>query len=183
MSAFISKKYSYRNGALNRGVSAQTVGEVLDEIEERGDEITPETFLDASRSEDSPTHKIFTWDDSIAAEKYRLHEAKSIINSLVVHIVPMEQEVSEVDVEVIEETKASAFVNVNPKRFGVKAHYVPVETAMSNETFRNQVLENALAELNSFTNKYSKLTELAEVFTAISHVLSNYEMSTKEKGA
>ena len=186
MSAFVSKKYSYKKGVLNRGVSAQTVGEVLEGIEAQGDEITPQAFLDASRSEESPTHNIFTWDDSVASEKWRFHEAQTIINSVEYEIIPVKQEISEVEVEIVKSetvAKSTAFVNVNPKKFGTRAHYVPLETAMSNVTFRNQVLENALAELNSFKNKYSRLSELAEVFTAINHVEINYEMSRQEKGA
>ena len=53
-------------------VDANIVGGVVEQIEAENGRVTKEKFLDYSRPEDSPTHSIFEWDDSKAAEKYRL---------------------------------------------------------------------------------------------------------------
>ena len=57
-------KYAW--GGIKYSVSADTVGAVLEDIEQQNGTVSKELFLDASRSEDSPTHGMFEWDDSIA---------------------------------------------------------------------------------------------------------------------
>lgn len=181
MAAFVSKKYSYRNGAVSRGVSAQTVGEVFESIVNSGEELTSRSFLDASRPVDSPTHNIFEWDDSIAAENWRLHESKNIINSIEIEYVQVEEpETQELEIEFVEHKdpipnfRGTAFVNVNPRGFGKTANFVPIETAMKNDDMRSQVLKNALSELKSFKHKYATLNELAKVIQSIDDVISEY---------
>ena len=73
-------KYAW--GGIKYSVSADTVGAVLEDIEQQNGTVSKELFLDASRSEDSPTHGMFEWDDSIAGEKWRLDQARKIICSL-----------------------------------------------------------------------------------------------------
>ena len=54
--------------------------------------LTPESLLDASRDEDAPLHKEFEWDDSVAAEKYRVTQAGHLIRSIVIQTVPESDE-------------------------------------------------------------------------------------------
>lgn len=44
-----------------------------------GGELKPEYVLDAARDPDHPLHSRFEWDDSVAAEKYRLEQAHTLI--------------------------------------------------------------------------------------------------------
>ena len=44
--------------------------------------ITPDIVLAAARSPDSPLHARFEWDDSVAAERHRLAQARSLIRSV-----------------------------------------------------------------------------------------------------
>lgn len=148
------KKYSWRTTVA--GCSAQVAGEMMEFLEKRDGEVTKESLLEASRPEDSPTHGAFEWDDSVAAEKYRLRQANFMINQLEVHIQ------SEDSAPV----KERAYLNVvegknNPGRF------IGVEIALSDAEMRDVVLQNALAELVAFKNKYERLIELAEIFSAI----------------
>lgn len=173
MAAFISKRYSYSTG-YNSKVSAQTVGEVLEEIVNSGEAVSSQSFLDASRDEDSPTHGMFEWDDSVAAEKFRLTQASNIICHLecteeVYESEPTEVELEEKTVEPTESTYfKSAYVNVAKRSCTFqKAEYVPVAVAMSNEDTRRQVLENALVSLKAFERSYSYLNEMSLVIDAI----------------
>ena len=78
-------KYSWRGGFAYK-VPASTVGSALESIEARDGNVTSQSFLEYSRPEDSATHSMFEWDDTIAAEKYRLRQAGAIINQLEVKI-------------------------------------------------------------------------------------------------
>lgn len=46
-----------------------------------GGKITPEQLVEAARSEGSPLHRYFEWDDKEAADKYRLMQARTLIRS------------------------------------------------------------------------------------------------------
>ena len=182
MSAFTSKKYSWRGGWTPK-ISAEIVGAVFEEIEERDGEVTSKAFLDASRDEQSPTHSLFEWDDSIAAERWRMRQSQGIIGQLQIEVVIEETEDSVTDVELhVEEMpeenirRVPAYVNTNPYgRFGASkatttGSYVNLESAMSDEDKRKVVLENVLNELSVYQRKYFMYKELSEIFDAIDSV-------------
>ena len=152
------RKYSWRT---SHNVSADVVGKVMEEIEARDGEVTKEAFLEASRPEDSPTHKCFEWDDSVAAEKYRLNQAYHVILDL--------------EVSVEEKTSPSpAFVNVIQKTSSESAKYKSLAVAMSDDEMRINVIRNALAEFKSVEKKYDHLMELSGIFTAIDSAERRY---------
>ena len=174
MSAFISK-YSWKSGYQYK-VSADTVGGVLNRIEKQEGQVTKESFLDYSRDENSETHSLFEWNDSIAAEKYRLRQAGNIISQLEVTIVHEDiaprEITAQIESEEPQETKISAFVNVSPKAPTVNATYYNVNRAMSDTDTRAQVLRNALLELQAFERKYKNIKEFAELFKVIERVIN-----------
>ena len=61
--------------------------EALKEIAKRdGGLLRPAAVVDAARDEKSPLHGAFEWDDTEAAQKYRLLQAQSLIRSFKVEI-------------------------------------------------------------------------------------------------
>ena len=144
------RKYSYRHGKV--GASAQTVGETLERIEKRDGVVTKEAFLEESRPENSPTHNMFEWDDTVAAEKYRLEQSRMIIADVVVTV---ERE--------SKPRKVAGYVNVTLGKHN-KAEYNSIGIAMEDTEKRKAVLSNAFDELKTFENKYSEYQELAGVF-------------------
>jgi hypothetical protein len=55
------------------------VGVELQRMIGQAGHLTPEAVVNEARSEDSPLHTFFEWDDDIAAEKYRLVQARTLI--------------------------------------------------------------------------------------------------------
>jgi len=169
MSAYESK-YSWKSGYSYK-TSADVVGKVLTEIEERDGEVTSRTFLEYSRPEDSETHDMFEWDDSIAAEKYRLVQSGKIINQLQVELVRVgDSAPRQLNIEVERQEPAqrvNAFVNVAPRGTRMTASFNNFVSAMSDEEKSIQVLKNALADLKALEEKYRMYEELADVFAAI----------------
>jgi hypothetical protein len=114
---------------------------------------------------------MFEWDDSIAAEKYRLAQSGRIINQLQVEVVYVgDRTPRKIDVEVTRTEaprKVSAFVNVTPRSTRGSAVFNNIQDAMSDENKSKQVLMNALADLKAFEEKYSTYKELYEVINAI----------------
>ena len=169
MSAYVSK-YSWRSGYSYK-TSADVVGKVLTEIEERDGSVTSKSFLEYSRPEESETHDMFEWDDSIAAEKYRLVQSGKIINQLQVELVRVgDSAPRKLNIEVERQEpvqRVSAFVNVAPKGTRMTASFNNFVNAMSNEEKSKQVLKNALADLKALEEKYRMYEELSDVFAAI----------------
>ena len=162
MAAFESKKFSWRKGYSYR-ISADTVGSVLETIEQRDGEVTSKAFLEESRPEGSATHSMFEWDDSVAAELYRLRQAAQIINQLEVQVVCEESPVEEQRVEIV-----PAYVNTEPKTSPmVSARFQNVYAAMEDEESRRIVLANAMRELKAFKRKYATISTFAKLFAVI----------------
>lgn len=111
--------------------------------------LTPETLLEANRDKNAPLHNEFEWDDSIAAEKYRVNQAGHIIRSLCITLGE-------------EENK-----NAEPIRAFFK-----LETAESYESTAiivksiskyDELLAQSRKELEAYLKKYSQIAELEPV--------------------
>lgn len=118
--------------------------------------LMPKIVVEAARAKSSPLHRQFEWDDSKAAEKYRLDQARHLIR---------------VSVELIDgvDTPVDVFVSLTPDR-GEKGGYRIMTQVLSDAEMRQQLLSDAISELGVFREKYNRLKELAEVFKAIRKV-------------
>jgi hypothetical protein len=145
--------YTWKSG-FHLKADAQKVGEQMARIEKKGP-LTPSALVKANRREGTPLHDYFEWDDAIAADKYREVQASYVIRAI------------EITVKGCTEP-TRAYVSVSAEGGGFS--YINVEAALSMQPTRDEVLENALAELREFEKKYSGLMELASVIEAIRKV-------------
>lgn len=144
----ITAKWREGYGFFN-GVDAQKVAE---EIRGIGEEASSQQIVDRARDENSELHKCFEWDDSIAAEKYRLKQAGYVVH----HLVIKEEKVPEDRPEIRYFFKPKA-----------DAGYKPTKVIVRKEDEYKALLARAWAELQAFKVKYSMLTELQEIFDLI----------------
>lgn len=164
------KKYVW--GAVSRSVSAEVVGRTLERLEAENGYVDRKDFLEVSRPADSPTHNLFEWDDSVAAERYRLNQSRNIINDLEIEVVECNGEEIQVNMEVTHDVsvlagcRSVAFVNCGDSRQS-KVRYTNIVQAMSAEETRANVLRHAMAELKMFQRKYNACCELAGLFAEI----------------
>lgn len=156
-------KYSWRGGFAYK-VPASTVGTALESIEARDGNVTSQSFLEYSRPEDSATHSMFEWDDTIAAEKYRLRQAGAIINQLEVKIEYEEDPVLETEIKIV---PVKAFMNVAAKAPTETGVFINAITVQTEEEYRRAVIKNAIGDLRAFQKKYSNFKEFSKVFAAI----------------
>ena len=113
-------------------------------------DITPEKVLDIARDENTELHKCFEWDDGIAAEKYRLSQARQLITFLVIR----DEKPNNEPIRVFQISSE-------------KQTYQPITVFMENESEYKTLLKRAKTELVNIRNRYKQLSELEEVFTAI----------------
>lgn len=120
------------------------------EITGIGETATPEQILEFAKNPESELHKCFEWDDSIAAYRYRLQQARTVVCHLVV--VPQAQ-------------------NAEPQKFRLlqktDAGYKPTKFIYQNKTEYEKLLERAMGELRAFKQRYHNLVELEEILALI----------------
>jgi hypothetical protein len=140
-------------------VPAQVVGERLAALDATG-ELTPSAVVADARPARSPLHPAFEWDDRRAGPLYREDQARRLIRSVAV-LVPVAGQG--------QPARQIAFVSVGQPVPG-GALYTTTTRALSAAESRARVLEEALAQLRGWQERYQHLTELAEVFQAIEEV-------------
>lgn len=129
--------------------SAEKVANEIDSLATK----TPQTILDyAKHNQDSELHKCFEWNDTVAAEKYRLYQARQIVLNLVYTN----------DTKKEEPTKLRVFYRQESTN-----DYQPTKLLVKNEDSYKQLLNKAKSELRAFKEKYKMLTELEEIFDLI----------------
>lgn len=143
-------KHVWAEGSRMTG-DVEVAAKVCDELEAKGT-FSAEALVDASRDKDAPLHDMFEWNDTVAAEKYRIEQAKKIIRSIVV----------------VMEDKPMTYRAYSST--GQKV-YVSTAKALSETRTREIILSTAKAELMAFKRKYQTLTELSEVFEVIDRVV------------
>ena len=147
-------------------VSADIVGAEMERIEARDGQVTSKSLLDAGRPEESALHSLFEWDDSKAAELYRLRQATEVITHI--HIVIDEKP----------NTPYRAYVNIQESSGQTEqGRFINVRSAMENEETRRIVLNMAISEAKRFSQKYANYKELSEVFEAIDRVAERMKAS------
>jgi len=169
----VKKIYKASKGAQFNAKKAQVYGECLDKISEKNNNtITPYYVIEEARSPRNPLHEVFDWDDNSAAEKYRLEQARHLINHLVVEVR-------------YDHTKKEqkAFFNVTDRinEDDSERVYVNFERVLSDPEKREQVVGNALKELYYWKEKYNDYKEFGKIFMAIELTKRNLSKSRKNK--
>ena len=151
-------KYRYSWSGPERAVSAEKVARHLSLLEEKIEHPTAQDFLESARPEDSEMHKLFEWDDSKAAEKYRLIEAQNIIRAVRVTLVERDEDPLVVRAFVKDEQTAGG--------------YVHVVRALSDEEKKGQILAEARRDAEWFRKKYRDLEEAAGIISELDKFIS-----------
>lgn len=124
---------------------------VAAEIASIGESATPAQIVDKARDDSTELHKCFEWRDDVAAEKYRLQQARQVVCHLVIR-------------ETIREDRP-------PIRFMLQAKngdgYEPTKIIHKDPDKYQALLDSVLRQLVAIRNKHSNLAELEEVFGAI----------------
>ena len=126
------------------------------EIQSIGESASPQQILEKARDSATELHKCFEWDDAVAAEKYRLQQARQIVCSLVYK-------------KTEEEPKEAPKIRVM-QHIVSESGYKPVKVIIQNQDEYSQLLMKAKTELTSFKNRYERIVELEEVIRAIDNL-------------
>ena len=153
--------YKWRSGT-RLPVDAQAAGDTIEALRVRaGGQLSPAQVVDAARSEGSPLHPAFEWDDTVAAARHREDHARHLIGALVVVVSPAGAE-----------REMRAFVSVTQDH---GTGYTALQTAMSDSELRQQVVARAWRELLQWRERYEEYAELAAAHDAIDALVAGRE--------
>ena len=101
----------------------------------------------------SRLHESLEWDDSVAAERFRREQVRTLI---AIHVV-----------DATDGSRKLISLSIDRNASG---GYRPIEEVMNTASLREVMLKDALAELDRVQKKYEKLQELERVWIAASQV-------------
>lgn len=132
-----------------KGIFKADADKVYKEISELS-EVTPQQIYERGKDPESELHKCFEWDNDVCAEKWRLQQARQIIQLLVV--TPRQEEEQPVRI-----------FQISSERNEYKEN----SFFLQNEDEYKTLLKRAKEELQSFKRRYKMLSELEVIFDAI----------------
>ena len=155
------KKYIAAKNSWLTDKDADIFGRRIEKLKDKSGIIDPKTLVNDAQSPKSPLHKAFDWDDTSAAEKYRLQQARQLISAVEVIIESSEKD---------QETRTvRAFYHVTEE--GHDRSYVSLESVQGNVDYRNQVINDALQKLTLWRERYQQYKEFAPIVEAIDKVV------------
>lgn len=128
---------------------AQKIGEALERIASvSGGSLTPTSVVEAAKNQRNPLHKHFEWDDSIAAQSWRIEQARSIIQCI--HAMDDDAESG----------RARAFISVTTKD-GTAYH--TLGAIKESVDLQAQVLKQAERDLEAFEKRYKSIQDICAI--------------------
>ena len=153
-------KYAWKNGSRFK-TNPDVAGKVLEDIRDQHGILTPQAVVDVAKNESSDIHSDFEWDDSKAANHYRLQTARQFIRYLRVSVEG-------------EATDEPVFVHVTKDD---QPYYEKTSVAVQNpdtwlevmveEKGRLSAIEKRLESLIRLENHVERVEQTQKVITAV----------------
>ena len=161
-------RYGWKPIGHNPPVAAETAGKTIERIRTReGPFFAPSALVDEARPTDSALHPAFQWNDSIAAEAYRVEQARYIIRHIVIE--QYDDTIGERSLTV------RAFVSIKTENHGHR--FTSIAHAMSDEDMREQLWMSALADLEAFNRRYNSIIDTSMMMRAFYKARLKHEPS------
>lgn len=153
---------NYKWKYFNWPVPANVAGLYFAGIEEKYGSVEPEFIVKEATNVDNVLHECFDWDDTVAANKHRLHQAYLMITQIEVTVMKS-------DIEL----KTRALVSVQYSPGDDSKSYHLTTNLIKHGNYRDLLLEQALNDIKRFREKYKMMQEFIDVFTKIDEVINN----------
>ena len=140
--------------------SKVVIAELKKLAKKHGGQVDPVHVVEAARSAKSPLHKYFTWDNTEAARRWRILEARNLLRVVVVCTGESPEPVN-------------VFVSLKPDRVEGGGGYRCVTDILDDDALYAQMLKDAFEDLEYFRRKYNSLKELRGIMGEISRLLEN----------
>lgn len=133
--------------------ASKCASEIL-EICNQMESATPQQILEKAKDSQTELHKCFTWDDSVAAEKYRIFEARQIVCSMKIVEQKPDKEA--------EETQIRVFYKIDNG-----TGYKPTKLILQKPDEYKKLVERCRSELLAVKQKFQSISEYEEIWELI----------------
>ena len=130
--------------------SADEIMEICEELESA----TPQQILEKARDGNTELHKCFTWDDTEAAEKWRITEARTVVRNLKIIEVKPDKEPEPTTIRVFYKTDNSG-------------GYKPTKLILKKPDEYKVLVERCRSELLAVKQKFQNISEFDEIWELI----------------
>jgi len=140
-------------------ISQKVIKEILEVKEKNG--LTAEAIIEQAKKKNNPLHDFFDWDDTKAAHKWRLQQARVLINEVKV---------------VVENKEYYAFENVSieieadSEEGTTKKEYFTRSEILNDKEKRAQIVNRAYNYLLYWKEQYQTYTEFEPIVKSIEKV-------------
>lgn len=134
----------------------KTVAEELEIIRARNKEglLIPAKVVAYAENPKTALHSKFQWDDTEAAQRWRIWQARQVIR---IHVT----------IEEHTEKEVRTYVSLYSDRGHEHGGYRALVSVMNEKEQREELLDQAMIEARAWRRKYKELSELAAVFEEI----------------
>jgi len=147
---------------------AQILGTTFEKIQEE-EPLTATAVVEHARSETSPIHGFFEWDDAIAGLKFRITQARHYLNHI--RVIPAPKK------DPIRAFHVVTHVDHNKKEYQA---YTPLATVISHPEMMKEVIANARKELEGWRQRYNQYKDLHTAVVEIDKIILSLKESTEE---
>lgn len=124
----------------------QKIGEALAVVAQKNNgRLTPDAVVEAARESRSVLHRHFEWDNKIAAEAYRLDQARSLVRAIHCENADIDSGVSR------------AFLSIKDKE---GTSYRSIDEVLASHDLQQRVLAQAERDLIAFESRYRDLEDI-----------------------
>lgn len=138
--------------------------------------LSPTHVVDAARDEGSPLHDEFEWDDTEAADAYRLAQAGALIRRVRFTVVRQDGDPKKVQIS----TARAYQSRVSARTTG--GGYESVVDILADQEKREELLQQVLRELDAYRKRYAEIMALSGVWRAIDDALEILSPTPSRQG-
>jgi hypothetical protein len=160
----IKREFFPRKGAQFGKEKAELYGGFIWGLRDQGLSLTPKEIVSKAKSKNSPIHDFFDWENDSAADKYRLHQARLLLNMIEVKVVFEKGE-----------KNVAAFENISVELSndddGKERKYVTIQDIQDSPKYLEAVMKSATEEILYWKDKY-EIYEKFKQFKRIKPIIS-----------
>lgn len=152
-------KYSFAPGSRLKASKATVAGQELDRLTKVNGGLTADNVVDSARARKSPLHGFFEWEDSVAAQRYRLEQARYLMRCVVVLY-------DDGPLKNVRPIRAFIAFETPPESVRGDGRYIAMHRILTEVELREQLLNEALIEHIRWERRYAHLKEFAGIVAA-----------------
>lgn len=131
--------------------------------------LNPHRVVEAARDPANILHHEFEWDDTKAAEGYRLAQAGILIRRVKLHILRSATQTREAQL-----TTTRAFQS-RPTMRTQRGGYESIDDILKDEVKRLELLAQVLHEIGAYRRRYAELVELQPLWVVVDELTIEHE--------